>query len=219
MRASIAGFTIVLFAVSASSATVCEDPPCTADVLLFGSFNGSTANATTRQWTVAHDGSSSADFNATMFTGAVGGDQGGFAMAHTALLNFPTVFGCRGLVITARSLASYAGYTLSFGTGQYELSAGSDKYSTVSVGYKANFSAGESYADTYLSFNDFSRAWPSAGVPPTPDCDHDTDACPTFMQMQNLQILQVWAEGVAGSFSLSIQSIRASSCYQPDGQQ
>ena len=54
-----------------------------------------------------------------------------------------------------------------------------------------------------------------AGQPPWPDCHHDTSVCPTFMSMQNVQRLQVWAEAVPSTFEVEIQSIRATSCYQP----
>ena len=127
-------------------ATRCDDPPCTPDVLLFGSFNGSSANATTHKWqVVVADNSSSATFDtqgksdwepgllcppdelamnaittqspggcagpqpmqmwhdillAGVFSGSVGAS--GFAMAHSALLTFPSIWGCRGILVTAR---------------------------------------------------------------------------------------------------------------------
>jgi len=213
-------------------ATRCDDPPCTPDVLLFGSFNGSSANATTHKWqVVVADNSSSATFDTQgVFSGSVGAS--GFAMAHSALLTFPSIWGCRGILVTARSSSTVKGFTLSFGTGQlagatpeHQVTTSpynpSDTYSRLSKGYKGTLDGlpaspqGQLYLPLDSSAGGFSRGLPSPGVPPSPDCHHDTSVCPTFMQMQNLQVLKVWAEGITGPFELQILSIRATNCYQP----
>merc|ERR1712028_62731 len=198
----------LLLATSAAatlSATVCADPPCTPDVLLYGSFNGSSANTSTQHWTATSDAGSTSTFTAGVFSGTVG--TNGFAMAQTGLLTFPSLFGCRGMIISSKSSSAYAGFRISFGTGDFMADA---SYS--SPGYKTNFTAG---ADQYLDLTDFSRGWAAPGQPPWPDCAHDTSVCPTFLQMQNVQRLRVWAEAVPAKFQLEIQSIRATSCYQP----
>lgn len=207
----------MLLAITAvvSARSRCDEPPCTPDVLLFGSFNGSSANTTTTHWLTVNDAKSTAMFSSGVFSGSVG--IAGFAMAQTNLLQFPATWGCRGLIINAKtsSVNVYAGYRLSFGTGDYEYHLPAGTYS--SPGYKTNFTVGGlAFEDSYLDLLDFSRGWPAPGQPPWPDCHHDTSVCPTFMAMQNIQRLQVWAEGVpATKFELEIQSIRASSCYQP----
>ena len=208
-------FSVLLAGVACAAqvGTYCQDPPCTPDVLLFGSFNGSSANIT--YWSTQHDPHSSAQFSNGGFSGRVAAN--GFAVAGTALLSFPSTYGCRGLVVSASSTPdSYSGYTLSFGTGEFQpVNLDDNTTSYHSPGYKANFSVGGAVQEVYLDLTDFSRDWLKPGQQPSPDCHHDTSVCPTFMQMQNLQKLQVWAEAVPGNFRLDIQSIRAASCYQP----
>jgi len=234
---SILGLVLATSAAATLSATRCDYPPCTPDVLLYGSFNGSSANASTQLWTATNDTGSSSKFVGGIFSGVVG--TNGFAMAQTGLQQFPTLFGCRGLMVTSRSSIEYSGFRLSFGTGDFmaedttQLSTGrhllggkptpapttaaptppDQAYS--SPGYKANFTAAASYDDQYIDLTDFSRGWPAPGQPPWPDCAHDTSVCPTFLQMQNVQRLRVWAEAVPTKFQLQIQSIRATNCYQP----
>lgn len=209
--------SVLILLSAASASSVCEDPPCTPDVLLFGAFNGSVANSSTRVWNTTHaDGSriSASNFSSrpARFAGVVG--SAGFAMATTGTLMFPTTWGCRGLIVTARSVSSgYSGYTVSFGSGDLASASNSTVYS--SPGYKAHCNLTENFQDVYISLLDFSRSWPAPGTPPSPDCHHDTSVCPTFLQMQNLEVLAVWAEGSSGDFGIEIDSIRASSCYQP----
>jgi hypothetical protein len=181
---------------------------------LYGSFNGSLANVSTQHWTTVQADGSSAKFNPlppAAFSGSIG--KGGFAMAQTGSLTFPTTWGCRGLIINAKKSNRYEAYTLSFGSGLYSSSNNTGSYS--STGYKAKFRVSGMFKDVYLPFEDFSRAWPAPGVEPKPNCLHDTSVCPTFMQMQNLEVLKLWAEGSTGEFGIEIQSIRATSCYQP----
>jgi len=204
----ILALALATSAAATLSATRCADPPCTPDVLLYGSFNGSSANASTQHWIATNDAGSISRFIGGVFSGVVG--TNGFAMAQTGLLQFPTLFGCRGLVVTSRSSSEYSGFRLSFGTGDF---MAHESYS--SPGYKANFTATASYDDQYIDLTDFSRGWLAPGQPPWPDCAHDTSVCPTFLQMQNVQRLRVWAEAVPAKFQLEIQSIRATSCYQP----
>jgi len=211
MSGNCVAILVLAICTSALASSRCDDPPCTPDVLLYGTFNHSSANATTQHWNSTHDASSTAAFSNGAFSGSVG--PGGFAMAQTDLLTFPSVWNCRGLIINAKSPSAYSGFRLSFGTGDYVASSPGVAYS--SPGYKTNFTSSGEFEDHYLDLLDFSRGWPSAGQPPWPDCHHDTSVCPTFMAMQNVQRLQVWAESVPSNFELEIQSIRATSCYQP----
>ena len=87
-------------ALAALSASRCDDPPCTPDILLYGSFNHSAANGSTQHWTPSHDASSTATFSNGTFSGSV--SAGGFAMAQTGLLTFPSIWGCRGLIVNAK---------------------------------------------------------------------------------------------------------------------
>jgi hypothetical protein len=81
-------------------------------------------------------------------------------------------------------------------------------------GYKAVFSVptGDAFTDVRIPWEDFTRAWDEATGKPQIACTADTSVCPTFVQLQNIQQLQLWAEGVAGDFKLQVESISAYSC-------
>eukprot|EP00931_Biecheleriopsis_adriatica_P066499 TRINITY_DN40842_c0_g1_i1.p1 TRINITY_DN40842_c0_g1~~TRINITY_DN40842_c0_g1_i1.p1 ORF type:complete len:323 (-),score=54.47 TRINITY_DN40842_c0_g1_i1:73-1041(-) len=112
--------------------------------------------------------------------------------------------GCQGIAITARTNLPYLGFRLSFGTDKW--------YSK--EGYKAVFTVptGKEFTSVQIPWEDFTRAWDDATGKPEMACAHDTSVCPTFVQLQNIQKLKLWAEGVAGPFHLEVESISAYSC-------
>jgi len=194
----------------------------TPDVLL-ATFDG--VASTTQSWLVVNDsrigGTSIGSFvvtdSAVEFEGRVDemlAGSPGFVVAHTNVTKFPAMWGCQGLTIAGSVTGSFTGFKISFGTG--ELVAKNNLIGAYpSEGYKAAFSLPVGDSEVYVPFEDFSRDWTDAPGHPRTTCAEDTSVCPTFLQEQNMQIVQLWAEGVKGPFRLHLHSIRASKCYRP----
>lgn len=172
---------------------------------------------TTRQWERSDDsmmggssfgtfqgGNGSAIFEGECHAVPTPAKAPGWMSFQTKPSNIPPVNGCQGLKITARTNTHYAGFRLSFGTDKF--------YSR--EGYKASFRvpAGSGFSSVKLSWYDFTRAWDDTTGQPTIKCTEDTGVCPTFLTLNNMQRMQVWAEGVVGKFHLEIQAISAYDC-------
>jgi len=132
----------------------------------------------------------------------------GFVSVQTATSNFTMINGCQGISITSRATTNYTGFRLSFGTDTY--------YSR--QGYKAPFQApvGKVFAVTNVSFYDFTRAWDDATGLAELSCWKEVGVCPTFLTLNNIQRMEVWAQGALGPFHLEIQSISAYGCAPTD---
>jgi len=128
----------------------------------------------------------------------------GWFSVKADLSSVPPLNGCQGIAIMARTSFPYLGFRLSFGTDKW--------YSK--EGYKAVFTVptGKAFTSVQIPWENFTRAWDEATGKPQIACTHDTSVCPTFVQLQNIQKLQLWAEGVAGHFNLEVKSISAYSC-------
>merc|ERR1712224_8828 len=124
----------------------------------------------------------------------------GYVRAEIALTNVQ-VNGCEGMEIKCTNTPSYTGSRLAFGSDMY--------YSR--LGYKAPFQVVNS-SSTRIQWEDFTRAWDDATGLPVVKCTEETGVCPTFVQMNNLQRLEISAEGVLGEFHLEIESIGAYGC-------
>lgn len=178
-------------------------------------FDG--AKETTFQWEERNDavmggsssgtfriGNGSAIFEGECLTVPTPSSAPGWISFQTVLSNFSQVNSCQGLVIRARSSTDYAGFRLSFGTDRY--------FSR--QGYKATFRApvARDFGAVNISFYDFTRAWDDATGEAAIKCEHETGVCPTFLTLNNIQRVQLWAEGVVGKVHLEIQSISAYDC-------
>eukprot|EP00413_Alexandrium_margalefii_P010009 CAMPEP_0204529050 /NCGR_PEP_ID=MMETSP0661-20131031/9854_1 /ASSEMBLY_ACC=CAM_ASM_000606 /TAXON_ID=109239 /ORGANISM="Alexandrium margalefi, Strain AMGDE01CS-322" /LENGTH=211 /DNA_ID=CAMNT_0051535051 /DNA_START=108 /DNA_END=743 /DNA_ORIENTATION=+ len=128
----------------------------------------------------------------------------GWFSVKADLSSAPALNDCQGIAIRARTSATYSGFRLSFGKDQW--------YSK--QGYKAVFTvpSGEEFTSVQIPWEDFTRDWDEATGKPQIACTHDTSVCPTFVQIQNIQQLQLWAEGAVGHFKLEVESIGAYSC-------
>lgn len=184
------------------------------------------AHGTTFQWEKKDDfmmgGSSNASFTISKGSALFEGSSGalptpagapGFVSVQTLVSNFTQMNGCLGISITSRATTNYTGYRLSFGTDTY--------YSR--QGYKAPFypPVGKVFGIVNISFYDFTRAWNDAtGLPESPEltCSKEIGVCPTFLELNNAQRMEVWAQGALGNFNLEIKAISAYGCAPSDPQ-
>jgi len=185
---------------------------CVADNLSLVTFDGSAELKWEPETDAGMGGSSTGTFNHNGTSNTFQGECNLLPAPHAAgwfsvkvdLSSVPALNGCQGLSITARTSAQYLGFRLSFGT---------DKWYT-KEGYKAAFTvpSSETFTSVNIPWEDFTRAWDEATGKPQIACTHDTSVCPTFVQLQNIQKLQLWAEGESGHFELEVESIGAYSC-------
>lgn len=128
----------------------------------------------------------------------------GWFSVEAFLPSVPALNACQGIAIRARAKSPYSGFSLSFGTDQWY----------TRQGYKAVFTvpASNNFVSVQIPWETFTRAWDEASGKPQIACTHDTSVCPTFVQLQNIQRLQIWAEGAVGRFKLEVADISAYSC-------
>lgn len=134
----------------------------------------------------------------------------GWFSVEALLPSVPALNGCQGIAIKARTPSPYSGFRLSFGTDQWY----------TRQGYKAVFTvpAGDDFVSVNIPWEDFTRDWDEASGKPQIACTEDTSVCPTFVQLQNIQRLQLWAEGTVGVFKLEVEAISAYSCNDAPNQ-
>lgn len=140
----------------------------------------------------------------------------GFIKGHTTdHIVFPDVSSCQGLQLIAKSNVDYAGYRISFGRAH----APGGKF--FAFGYKANInlttvSDGDSddgaFGTVTIPFSQFTDFWDDATGDPIHTCSEDSRFCPDEMTLKNLQLLELWGEGVGGVVDLQIQRIQAVGC-------
>jgi len=181
-------------------------------------FDG--AESTTRKWQEMNDpvmgGKSTGDFklgdNVGIFHGVVADvpflHAPGFILTRTVDQGaWPDVSACAGLQLTVQSITDYKGYRFSFGTAH---AAGGKHHA---FGYKQDFDPpmGE-FGDVQLSFDGFSDYWDDATGKQMKTCKEDKQYCPTKKDLEDLQTMSVWGEGVNGEVHLEIKSISAYGC-------
>lgn len=133
----------------------------------------------------------------------------GFIKGHTTDHNvFPDVTSCQALQIIARSKTEYAGYRISFGNSH----APGGKF--FAFGYKANMKdvPTDDFGEITIPFSEFTDFWDDATGEPIHTCEEDSRFCPDEMTLKNVQLLEIWGEGVGGSVDLEIQRIQAVGC-------
>eukprot|EP00933_Yihiella_yeosuensis_P081877 TRINITY_DN95580_c0_g1_i1.p1 TRINITY_DN95580_c0_g1~~TRINITY_DN95580_c0_g1_i1.p1 ORF type:complete len:328 (+),score=56.48 TRINITY_DN95580_c0_g1_i1:85-1068(+) len=183
-------------------------------------FDGN-ADSTKLEWEPETDevmgGSSTGSFrhtgNGTTFQGECKTlpspeNAAGWFSVKADLSSPPALNGCFGIAITARTSSPYLGFRLSFGTDQWYSKHGYKAVFTVPVKAKAS----EEFATVQIPFENFTRAWDDTSGKAQISCDDDRSVCPTYVQLANIQNLQLWAEGVAGRFTLEVKSITAYDC-------
>merc|ERR1711894_245241 len=120
------------------------------------------------------------------------------------------------LVLKVRSSTpDYKGFRISFAAGalnpRYSCSGGGQIPFSGGC-FKSTFQvpASDDFVEVRVPFSSFSDHWSPSTGDPTVTCADDPSVCPTNINLGNIQMLQVWAEGVKGDIHLEIESIIAS---------
>ena len=136
----------------------------------------------------------------------------GFIKGHTTDHTvFPDITSCQALQLIAKSNTDYSGYRISFGRAH----APGGKF--FAYGYKANlgdFVPAETFGKITIPLSQFTDFWDDATGEPIHTCQEDSRFCPDEMTLKNLQVLEIWGEGVGGKVDLEIQRIQAVGCMQ-----
>mmetsp|Transcript_11591 Transcript_11591/g.16243 ORF Transcript_11591/g.16243 Transcript_11591/m.16243 type:complete len:232 (-) Transcript_11591:102-797(-) len=140
----------------------------------------------------------------------------GFIQASTtsASGNFPNLNHCSSLAITCRGSTDYSGYKVSFGNQRGPL-----KCSFYSRGYKAPLnvtSNGNDFERIVIPFNEFSNCNSDGTGLPITRCEDDSSVCPDEKTLEDMKMITIWGEGIAGDVHLEIQRIEAIGCQQQD---
>lgn len=125
-------------------------------------------------------------------------DRGGY---------FPDLQSCEGVKLRVRSQTPYAGFRLSFGNNF----AGSMRFAH---GYHARFEVAfqDVFLDVVLAFSEFSDNWDPRTGDIIVTCQENEQYCPDDKTLQNMERLEIMAEGVNGEIKLEIKSIVAYNC-------
>jgi len=123
--------------------------------------------------------------------------------------SFPDISHCQNLVLNVNSANSFAGFRVSFGSEHYP-----PFYKHFFArGFKSDFQPPTGkFGDVVLPLKGFTDHWDDATGKAITTCADDSKACPTQKRLQNLETVQIWAEGIEGDVHLQIRSIRASGC-------
>ena len=127
---------------------------------------------------------------------------------------FPDISTCSGFVISCKHYigdpnGDYTGYRIGFGTQRAPEDLEPHRWSS---GFKAPFQAGMVLNDVEIPFTAFSDDWDDATGEIIVSCADDQRVCPHASNLQDLQKLSVWGEGVEGDVNLEIHSIKAINC-------
>jgi hypothetical protein len=124
-----------------------------------------------------------------------------------ALGTYADVSSCAGIELDIRASA-FDGWRFSFGNDR---SACKEFFAK---GYHASFtpSSGNDFEKVQIPFNEFTRCWSDSTGEPITSCADDSSVCPTTERLQNLQSLQVWAEGKEGDVKIDMRSVSAYGC-------
>ena len=134
----------------------------------------------------------------------------GFVTMETEGGEFPDVSSCKNLRLRLRSSVSYDGYRVSFGRAHVP-------GNRFAFGYKANLHVpmGPDIITVDIPFNEFTVRWDDKTGDPITTCAENKDFCPNLKTLQNMQMIQLWGEGVHGKVHLEVESIGASGCESP----
>jgi hypothetical protein len=180
------------------------------------------SDATLRTWRETNDpvmgGKSSGKFTVTDGIGTMDG-----TVAIVPSLNAPgfinveaqgkyaDVSSCTGVELDVRTTSDpdpYTGWRFSFGNDK---SACKQFFAR---GYHASFTppSGDNFGKVQIPFNEFTRCWSDATGEAIKTCADDSSVCPTTARLQDMQSIQVWAEGKVGDVKIDIQSVSAYGC-------
>jgi hypothetical protein len=126
-----------------------------------------------------------------------------------ALGTYADVSSCTGIELDIRVTSDpYDGWRFSFGNDR---SACSQFFAR---GYHASFTppSGNDFGKVQIPFNEFTRCWSDSTGEAIKTCADDSSVCPTTERLQNLQSLQVWAEGKVGDVKIDMKSVSAYGC-------
>ncbi|CAH0375831.1 unnamed protein product [Pelagomonas calceolata] len=137
----------------------------------------------------------------------------GFIKAEKAG-TFPDISACSAFVISCKHytgdpMGDYTGYRIGFGTQRAPEDLEPHRWSS---GFKAPFQAGMVLTDVEIPFTAFSDDWDDATGEIIVSCADDQRVCPHASNLQDLQKLSIWGEGVEGNVHLEIHSIKAINC-------
>jgi hypothetical protein len=133
----------------------------------------------------------------------------GFINAQALSKDYADVSSCTGIELDIRVTSDpYDGWRFSFGN---DISSCKQFFAR---GYHASFTppSGNDFGKVQIPFNEFTRCWSDATGEPITTCADDSSVCPTTKRLQNLQSLQVWAEGKEGDVKIDLRSVGAYGC-------
>merc|ERR1712048_1532907 len=81
-------------------------------------------------------------------------------------------------------------------------------------GYHATFTppSGSGFGKVQIPFSDFTRCWSDATGDAIKTCADDSSVCPTTERLQDLQSIQILAEGKVGDVKIDMRSVSAYGC-------
>jgi hypothetical protein len=115
---------------------------------------------------------------------------------------------CEGIKFNHRSVNTYKGFRVSFGT-KHCVGCG-----FFARGFKADVGApsvGE-FGDAFLSFGNFTDDWSDSTGKPVKTCASDSKYCPDKASLENFKTMSIWAEGVEGDVGLEVSAITGYNC-------
>ena len=122
---------------------------------------------------------------------------------------FPDASHCSALQIRALAKYPYDGYRFSFGTKKALFC------SYFSGGFKSHFDAPVgSVQNVVIPFTNFTDCNSDATGEPKPGrtCADNEEYCPDQATLEDMKVISVWGEGVAGQVHLEIHSVSAVGC-------
>jgi len=177
------------------------------------------SDATLRKWRETNDpvmgGKSSGTFTVNNGIGTMEGTVAnvpslkapGFINAE-AQAKFADVSSCTGIELDVRATSDYTGWRFSFGNDR------SACRQFFARGYHASFAppSGNNFGKVQIPFTDFTRCWSDSTGEAIKTCAEDSSVCPATSRLQDMQSVQVWAEGKVGDVKIDIRSVSAYGC-------
>jgi len=137
----------------------------------------------------------------------------GFIAVRTRGGYYPDLSSCQSIRLMVRGTTPYTGYRVSFGVAHPSSTL------TFERGFKASFNASmesrtvaEEFQYVYIPFDQFSNNWDPKTGDHIVSCSQNKTFCPDEAALQNLQRLEIMAEGVLGKIHLEVKSIDAIDC-------
>mmetsp|Transcript_20653 Transcript_20653/g.44644 ORF Transcript_20653/g.44644 Transcript_20653/m.44644 type:complete len:377 (-) Transcript_20653:39-1169(-) len=153
---------------------------------------------------------------------------------------YPDVSTCQAMRLVLRSVIPYGGYRVSFGTrhvpgnrfafgykADLDLSSSSELPSPSLAGIGGSSRAEEAKESqeseeevsrqaelitATIPFANFTVRWDDATGDAIVPCSENTDYCPDFNTLRDMQTIKIWGEGVVGRVHLEIEQIAAVGC-------